>query len=170
MGLDMYLNQKRFFEGEEKETIEKVSKVKGSGYTTSVEVEVAYWRKANAIHKFLIELDDQETRSYVEIEDLKRLLELCKKVKSGVRLVKGKVANGYSFDEKGNKVYDYEDGEVIENPELCEALLPTMAGFFFGSTDYDEWYMDQIDHTIEQLERVIENYKDGDSFEYIASW
>lgn len=34
---------------------------------------------------------------------------------------------------------------VLENHELAEELLPTVAGFFFGSTDYDEWYFEDVE-------------------------
>ena len=34
---------------------------------------------------------------------------------------------------------------VLENHELAEELLPTVSGFFFGSTDYDEWYFEDVE-------------------------
>lgn len=50
------------------------------------------------------------------------------------------------------------DGDNIANPEVCEEL-PTQEGFFFGSTDYDKYYVDNLDSTIEQLEKVIAEHK-----------
>lgn len=49
------------------------------------------------------------------------------------------------------------DGEVITNPEVCGAL-PTEEGFFFGSTEYDEYYVYQLDETIKQLSKVVEDH------------
>lgn len=62
--------------------------------------------------------------------------------------------------EFGDKFYlDFRtDGKVITNPEVCEEL-PTEEGFFFGSTDYDEYYVYQLDETIKQLEEVVEEHK-----------
>lgn len=34
--------------------------------------------------------------------------------------------------------------QVLKNHDLAEELLPTMEGFFFGSTDYDEAYFDDV--------------------------
>ena len=39
--------------------------------------------------------------------------------------------------------------EVLKHPEKAEELLPTQEGFFFGTTDYDEWYFNDIQDTIE---------------------
>ena len=43
--------------------------------------------------------------------------------------------------------------KVLENHELAEELLPTMSGFFFGNTKYDEYYF-------ENVERVRDYIKD----------
>lgn len=34
--------------------------------------------------------------------------------------------------------------KVLNNHSLAETLLPTMEGFFFGSTDYDEYYFEDV--------------------------
>jgi hypothetical protein len=33
---------------------------------------------------------------------------------------------------------------VLDNPELGPELLPTMGRFFFGNTDYDEYYFGDV--------------------------
>lgn len=50
------------------------------------------------------------------------------------------------------------DGKVILNPEVCGAL-PTEEGFFFGDTDYNEYYVADLDSTIKQLEKVVAEHK-----------
>jgi hypothetical protein len=50
---------------------------------------------------------------------------------------------------------------------LAEDLLPSASGFFFGATDYDEWYYNDITHTIKILEDAL---VDGDDFYYSSSW
>jgi hypothetical protein len=47
-------------------------------------------------------------------------------------------------------------------------LLPSTSGFFFGNTEYDEWYYNDIQNTIEILEKALED-KDGEYY-YSSSW
>ena len=47
-------------------------------------------------------------------------------------------------------------------------LLPTGAGFFFGSTTYDEYYYGDLQETIEIIDRCLASK--FNSFEYQASW
>jgi len=54
--------------------------------------------------------------------------------------------------------------------EVAEDALPPQEGFFFGSTDVDESYWEDIDNTIEQIERVLSNVPEDWDFEYQASW
>ena len=59
--------------------------------------------------------------------------------------------------------------QVKENHELAPELLPTTSGFFFGSTDYDEYYFDDVDETIELFEKILKEHPD-DEFIYQSSW
>lgn len=121
--------------------------------------EVGYWRKANQIHNWFVEnvQDGEDDCGYYEVsaEQLKDLLDICKLIKSKCGLVSGKVKIGEHL-ENGEWVADYEDGMVVDNSYIAEEYLPTQSGFFFGSTDYDEWYMKDIDDTIAILEKVLE--------------
>jgi hypothetical protein len=51
----------------------------------------------------------------------------------------------------------------------AEKLLPCASGFFFGSTNYDKWYVQDLVHTKKALEEIL---LDGGSedFVYRASW
>lgn len=157
MGLDMYLSAKRHLvdkewvkDAEARETHRKVlSAIQAENFickdnlgTIEVEVEIAYWRKANAIHAWFIrecsDGVDNCTPVYIPREKLTQLLGLCYQVKS--------------------------------SPELASDLLPSQEGFFFGSTDYDEWYFNDIDLTIEQISNALENTPEGWEFTYCASW
>ena len=68
-------------------------------------------------------------------------------------------------------VDNIEPGKQIVNSAVAEELLPTCAGFFFGSTDYDQWYAEDIYNTIEILERILDDF-DFESYTllYSASW
>ena len=60
------------------------------------------------------------------------------------------------------------DGKFIEDPSLAKELLPTGEGFFFGSNDYDEYYLQDLIDTKEILEKALK-HKDGE-FYYDSSW
>lgn len=119
---------------------DKISKI------SNVEVEVAYWRKANAIHKWFVDevqegVDDCK-EYYVSEEQLKTLLDIV------------------------NEILSIEEKE--EQKKVAEEKLPTQEGFFFGSTEIDEVYFDDLVSTKEQLEKALED-PDG-SFYYSSSW
>lgn len=61
--------------------------------------------------------------------------------------------------------------DVISNPEIAEELLPTVSGFFFGSTDYTKYYIQDLEDTIKQIEPLLKKkYPPYTSFTYEASW
>ncbi len=136
--------------------------------------EVGYWRKANAIHQWFVDsvqggVDNCE---YYEVskEKLEELLETCIKVRDCSKLVKGLVKNGERF-ENGKWIPVMEEGECIEDPSVAEELLPTTSGFFFGSTEYDQWYLEDITDTIDIVTKVIETVDfDREMVVYSASW
>jgi len=106
-----------------------------------VEGEIAYWRKANAIHNWFIQLHDSEddcSPIHVNKDNLQELQKICK--------------------------------EVIDKPELASDLLPTVEGFFFGGTLYDEWYHDSIKYTHNTIDTILKTVPDEWSFIYQASW
>jgi hypothetical protein len=62
------------------------------------------------------------------------------------------------------------DGKTIEDSTSAQVLLPTTEGFFFGGTDYDESYYDDLKSTVEQLEPELASADKFASYEYHASW
>ena len=56
-----------------------------------------------------------------------------------------------------------EDGLVVINPGICKDLLPTTKGFFFGSTNYDQFYIEDVKSTVLILREVL---KETDFNEY----
>ena len=191
MGLDMYLEKcNRKVWGFKDFDIENVKAnnpklyeelkpfitVRGNYYKwESLFAEVGYWRKANAIHRWFVdnvqnEIDDC---NYYEVskEKAQELLDICKRVKAETILEKGMVENGYTFDDNGKKCPILEEGLTMVNPEIAEELLPTQSGFFFGGTNYDEYYMQDIDATIEILTKSLEETDfDMEMLVYSSSW
>ena len=147
MGLDMYLYAEKFvsnmeYRNEQDQFNRIVSALEAEQFTMGhviAEVEVAYWRKANAIHAYFVgENEDDCSPIRVDREQLQTLQDACQ--------------------------------QVIDNPALAEELLPTQGGFFFGSTEYDDWYMDSIKETHDKLSQLLAVIPDGWSFKYQASW
>lgn len=143
------------------------------GYLSLFE-QVGYWRKANQIHRWFVEYvqeNEDNCDSYeVSKEQLEELLNVCKQVLKGSKLVKGKVVNGQRF-ENGKLENIYEDGEYIENPSIAKKLLPCESGFFFGSTDYDQWYYNDVEQTVDILEDVLRNTDfEHEIVMYRSSW
>jgi len=156
MGLDMYLS-KRTYIGSNYEhrnveikidvkVGEKDVKINPKKITHIVE-EAAYWRKSNHIHAWFVENCqdgvDDCRPSNVATSQIKELIEICK--------------------------------EVLEKRDeaFSEANLPTQPGFFFGGTEYDEWYYTDIEDTIKMLTEAIADVDEDDynvEFEYRASW
>lgn len=144
------------------------------GYDRIME-QVGYWRKANQIHNFFVENvqdgeDDCKYHHECTKEILEDLLDRCYKVLTGSIMMLGQVKNGQQYvDEKW--VDCMEPGKVIINPEVAEELLPSCGGFFFGSTSYDEWYLEDIKDTIDIIENVLKttDFKTQMLF-YVSSW
>lgn len=150
MGLDMYLHRDVYISGTKpgdkivvKDADNKVKKkihITRSCPGIHIREPLAYWRKANAIHKYLLSCagkDDDGGEAWLYGHHLKQLKEICR--------------------------------EVLNNHELAKDKLPTCEGFFFGSTEYDEYYFEQLEKTIEMIDD-IEDLSDYDCIVYTPSW
>jgi hypothetical protein len=136
--------------------------------------EVGYWRKANAIHKWFVDNVQNEVDDcgYYEVskEKLEELLDICTTIKGRSKMAKGYVKNGETYNG-GKWCPIMEEGEYIENPEVAAELLPTQSGFFFCSTEYDQWYMRDIENTIFILTKALETTDfDREMVVYSSSW
>lgn len=167
MGLDMYLIRKKYVGAKyEHRKVEGEVNINVNGKQlpidfnkiSNIEEEVGYWRKANQIHNWFVNkcqdgVDDCK-EYYVTFERLKELLRLCKEVKNKAILKNATIENGKKLED-GKWVPILEKGKIIENAEEIEELLPTQEGFFFGGTNYDEYYIQDIENTIQILEQII---------------
>jgi hypothetical protein len=146
MGLDMYMEKRNYVKNwkhqskEERHTFsikrngKKVEDIKPDRIKYIVE-EVAYWRKANAIHNYFVEVvaGGGEFKNCGEInvshEDLKELLNRINKILDTSEIVKGKIADEQTMTKDGWKD-NLEDGEYIKDATTVKELLPTQSGFF----------------------------------------
>ncbi len=187
MGLDMYLEKHTYVGNNYRKTEEQVQvklpekeedatfplkgkKIKQERITTIVE-RVGYWRKANAIHRWFVDNvqngEDDCKDHYVEAEGLKKLLEKCNQVLDSCKLVDALIKNGSKI-ENGEKVPILQKGLALSNPEIAHEVLPTQDGFFFGGTDYDQYYYEDIQLTKKIIEEVLAEGS-GDYY-YRSSW
>lgn len=143
MGLDMYLNAKRFIWHNETDIGEKIAESFPELKDYEVKEVVAralYWRKSNQIHKWFVDNvqggTDDCGNYYVSREQLEELRQLIL--------------------------------EVLDTKDASK--LPPTQGFFFGSDKVDEWYWDDLRITESSLEKVLADFGSGWEFEYHSSW
>jgi hypothetical protein len=155
MGLDMYLSAKRdiwgFMDEDEKALGNSIQKLFpelddiqarfNDTIVNSVKIEVGYWRKANAIHHWFVE-------NVQGGEDECHRHEVTRDKLKALKLV---------------------CEAVLGDRSKSVVLLPTRGGFFFGGTDYDEGYYQDITDTIDIIDRCLK-LPDNWSFEYCSSW
>ena len=63
--------------------------------------------------------------------------------------------------------------QLEEDHSKADILLPTQQGFFFGGYEYDEWYFDQLEETVEIIDGILTEMKENDTyyeFYYQSSW
>lgn len=140
-----------------------------------IKEEVGYWRKANQIHNWFVEniqngVDDCDYHREVREEDLLELLDVCKRVLDSCEMVDGEVCNGYRYED-GKRTSIMEPGKYVKDPSVAEELLPTTSGCFFGSYDYDEYYVEDIKETIDIITKALETTDfETQMLYYCSSW
>jgi hypothetical protein len=148
-------------------------------YADRVEVNVAYWRKANAIHRWFVDVVqggvDECQASEVTRDQLDALRLSAQTVLDAVEVKPGLITNGYTLSqgEDGDLIRSpilEEGGVVVAGTDVAEELLPTKPGFFFGSTDYDEWYVQGLRDAVKQITAALDSTPAEATFIYRASW
>lgn len=77
----------------------------------------------------------------------------------------------YAFtdvDDVDDLIYRCE--RVLKDHSLAHSLLPTQDGFFFGSTDYDDYYFSDVKDCLRQMKKYRKLLKDGVTGYVIFSW
>ena len=157
MGLDMYLYAREYISAndwDKNADEQKLTNILGSMSfapselerpSVTVQLPIGYWRKANQIHNWFVQkVQDGEDDCKEYLVDREQLQELLETCE-----------------------------KVMEDPSLREELLPTSSGFFFGSTDYDEWYENDVRETIILLTKILSDTRlnlPNVDFVYTSSW
>ena len=125
--------------------------IKEDNYVVSFDSKtdkVAYWRKQNMLHHFILEqtgADPNMNGAYVEVP-----YEVL-----------------YEFIGRANDILKARG----HNREfLAEKLLPTHSGFFFGSTEYDKWYYESLKNIRADFRSIIQTTDFVNQTLYYSCW
>jgi hypothetical protein len=156
MGLDMYLRAKTYtanndYYQKNPEVFDEVlqsleltpDQLDPSMFTMTISIPILYWRKENAIHNWFVKnVQDGEDNCQEYYVSREALQELAETCQ-----------------------------KVIVDKSLAHDLLPTSEGFFFGTTDYDEWYFEGLQKTDNRITKLLRSpqFKEYD-FYYQSSW
>jgi len=160
MGLDMYLSARKYvsrfdYKGQERIEAPEFAALaesapndltKYADYSgIQVSYPVGYWRKANAIHGWF------------------------------VNECGGGVDECQSIYVPREKLVELRDlcKSALKQPAMAGDILPPTSGFFFGTYEIDEWYMEDLKYTIQMLDHVLSTVPDSGwdwEFVYRASW
>lgn len=158
MGLDMFLSARRWLRDwgtdNDVELINELNAkhgldpIEADKYDNPISVselkfDAAYWRKANAIHAWFVKnVQDGKDECQETYVDREQLQELIDTCK-----------------------------KVLADHSLADKLLPAQSGFFFGSTNYDEWYFSDLQYTVDRLKKVLAHLAfEHCDFYYRSSW
>jgi hypothetical protein len=151
MGLDMYLEGEMYLGSwtEKSEVREAVADaVSAAEYmekdgAIKVSIPLGYWRKQNAIHAWFV-----------------------KNVQGGVDECQRHYVEAHQLNDLRAACL-----EVLADYSKAGTLLPTESGFFFGGTEYDDWYKRGLNDTVNVIDRALKAQKDlGLDLYYQSSW
>lgn len=142
-----------------------ITTIKKDGDSYIVITDAGYWRKANQIHNWFVEVcQDGIDECQKTMLDSDQLFQLQRLIKSFGRIPsKSKLINLLDAD-KSIKISAVKQ-------VLYDKLLPTTNGFFFGSTEYDIYYLLDIIDTREILRTALKKSTVTNwQFAYQSSW
>ena len=59
---------------------------------------------------------------------------------------------------------------VLEDHSKAEELLPTMPGFFFGNTEYNDWYFGDVERVKTTFENILEDFDPEEDILTMHCW
>ena len=158
MGLDItFYKAKRLKDNETKERLEEIRKELATEYLKSI--------------------DERNSKLINELEDEKEKINPWNEV-AYFRKVNFLIPF-FGYEENCSNIeidkYQVEDlieacKEVLANHDKASFLLPTQEGFFFGSTDYDDWYFDDVQNVKEKFEEVLADFDLDEAILIMHCW
>ncbi len=154
MGLDMYLMRKTYIGANY-----EFNKITGAisifrdgkpvnisfNRISEISERAAYWRKSNQIHNWFVKRVQNGVDDCGEYQVSRELLETL-------------------VDDCLN---------ALSNRDKAADILPTASGFFFGSTEMDDYYFQDLEYTYKTIKELLDetNIEDYDvAFYYQSSW
>ena len=104
--------------------------------------EIAYWRKFNALHAFIV-------NHFADGEDK------CQKI--------------FLYDEQLKKIH-HTLKTILDDTSLAGELMPPSEGFFFGSYEIDEWYWKDVENAYKVFSEILSDGEENREYYYQASW
>lgn len=158
MGLDItFYKAKRLKDNETKERLEEIRKELATEYLKSI--------------------DERNSKLINELEDEKEKINPWNEV-AYFRKVNFLIPF-FGYEENCSNIeidkYQVEDlieacNEVLANHDKASFLLPTETGFFFGSTDYDDWYFDDVKSVKTTFESILEDFDQEEDILTMHCW
>lgn len=110
----------------------------------TTEIEMGYFRKFNALHGYIVE---NFADGVDECQDIYMPVDKTKELVENLKTI------------------------LDDNTKAAE-LLPVTVGFFFGSSEYDSYYFDDVREAYEMFTAALAIIGDRDEFtlKYRASW
>ena len=158
MGLDItFYKAKRSKDNETKERLEEIRKTLATEYIKSI--------------------DERNSKVIKELEEEKENINPWNEV-TYYRKVNFLIPF-FGYEENCSNIeidkYQVEDlieacKEVLANHDKASFLLPTQAGLFFGSTDYDDWYFDNVQNVKEKFEEILADFNRDEDILIMHCW
>lgn len=162
MGLDIYFNKKRTISEENQQELEKVKK------------------QMDAIDALPFEEFQKHEEEYKELEAKFDILNPRTEL-AYFRKVNFLI---HFFDYEENCEYVVIDKSLIEDlvdrckkvleaktDEVSDKLLPSVSGFFFGNTDYNEYYYGDVEDVLAQFTTILKEVDwDNECVEMYCWW
>ena len=113
----------------------------------------AYFRKVNFLFAYFQNKDKMvdEYYAFVDKDDVDDIIDRCEQILAA---------------KKDKSLLD--EGQTIE--DFAASLLPTQSGFFFGGTDYDEYYFWDVIDCLKQMKKYRKLFKGEGTGYVIFSW
>lgn len=106
---------------------------------------IGYWRKANQIREFFARYVPEQ--AHENIEKLTITMEM--------------------LDTLEKKIHACLKSRDVS---VCQELLPISSGFFFGSTEYDTFYFEDLENTLSIIQEARKEINEGSHIIYHEWW
>lgn len=190
----------RRFKEEESSKEETIKWIEKTANVFDYPQEHAYFRKVNFIYQFFRDKLEEEC-CFVTKDDLNELISRCRAImetdgklnklmrdldvvndqiqSSTTQLARLAMTKENTEEEQNHLNVLREQKQNIEEDIKsldgmtgnCENLLPTTSGFFFGSTDYDKYYFNDVEDCYNQMSNLLKDFDEENEVIFVEmSW